>query len=144
MEEQPKKLLLDVVTPTAHLVFEQVDEISIPGVEGDFDVFFDHTPFLTALRPGVLSYKIGEETRYFAVSSGFAEIIPDRVIILAEAAESAKEISEKRAKEAQERAKQRLDSAGKGIGEIEVRRAEVALLRATVRLKVLSLALGNS
>jgi len=143
LEEQLEKLSLDVVTPTAHLVFEQVDEISIPGAEGDFDVMFDHTPFLTSLRPGVLSYKIGEEMSYFAVSAGFAEVIPDRVIILAEMAESADAISEQRAKDARDRAKKRLDRAGKGFGEIDIRRAEVALLRATARLNVLSLASGN-
>ena len=143
MEEQLEKLSLDIVTPTAHLVFEQVDEVSIPGAEGDFDVFFDHTPFLTSLRPGVLSYQSGEETRYFAVSAGFAEVIPDRVIILAETAESADAISEERAKEARDRAKKRLDSAGKGVTEIDIRRAEIALLRAIARLNVCSLASGE-
>ena len=143
MEEQLEKLSLDIVTPTAHLVFERVDEVSIPGTEGDFDVFFDHTPFLTSLRPGVLSYKIGEEARYYAISAGFAEVIPDRVIILAHTAESADEISEQRAKDARDRAKRRLDSVGKGIGEIDIRRAEIALLRAVARLNALSLASGN-
>ena len=143
MEEQLEKLSLDIVTKTAELVFEQVDSVSVPGVEGDFDVFPEHTPFLTSLRPGVLSYRMGEETRYFAISAGFAEVIPDRVIILAQAAESAASISERRAKEAKERAKRRLESASKGLAEIDVRRAEIALLRAVARLSALSLASGN-
>jgi len=143
LEEQLEKLSLDIVTPTAQLVFEQVDGVSVPGVEGDFDVFPDHTPFLTSLMPGVLSYTIGEETNYFAISAGFAEVIPDRVIILAQTAESADTISERRAMDAKERAKQRLEKASKGIDEIDVRRAEIALLRAVSRLNALSLASGN-
>ncbi len=143
MEEQLEKLSLDIVTPTAHLVFEQVDEVSIPGAEGDFDVFFEHTPFLTSLRPGVLSYKVGEETRYFAVSAGFAEVIPDRVIILAQTAESAASISEERAKEARDKAKKRLDSVRRGTEDIDVRRAEVALMRAIARLNARALASQN-
>ena len=139
MQENGNKLSLDLVTPTAHLVFEQVDEVGIPGSEGDFDVLFEHTPFLTTIRPGVLSYRVRKETHYFAVSAGFAEVIPDRVIVLARTAESAESVSERRVKDAAERAQRRLEKASKGDKDIDVNRAEAALLRATARLKAFAL-----
>ncbi|MBN1592435.1 MAG: F0F1 ATP synthase subunit epsilon [Candidatus Coatesbacteria bacterium] len=140
MQEQTEKLSLAIVTPTEQLVFEQVDELRVPGTEGDFEVFPEHTPFLTSLRPGVLSYRIGAKIQYFAVSGGFVEVIPDRVIILAQTAESSDSISVDRAKKAKERAKRRLESANKGDREIDVERAETALLRAVARLSACTLA----
>ncbi|HUT02362.1 MAG TPA: F0F1 ATP synthase subunit epsilon [bacterium] len=139
MQENDNRFSLDLVTPTAHLVFEQVDEVSIPGSEGDFDVLFEHTPFLTTIRPGVLSYKVGKEAHYFAVSAGFAEVIPGRVIVLARTAENAESVSEQRVKDALGKAQNRLEKASKGDSDIDVERAEVALLRATARLKAFAL-----
>jgi len=139
LEENNSKLSLTLVTPTAHLVFEQVDEVRIPGSEGDFDVLFEHTPFLTTIRPGVLSYRVGKQTHYFAVSAGFAEVIPTRVIVLARTAESASSVSERRAKDALERARNRLEKAAKGDSDIDAKRAETALLRATARLRAIAL-----
>ncbi len=139
MQQNNNRFSLDLVTPTAQLVFEQVDEVGIPGSEGDFDVLFEHTPFLTTMRPGILSYKVGKETHYFAVSAGFAEVIPGRVIVLARTAESAESVSERRVKDAAERAQSRLEKASKGDSDIDVDRAEAALMRATARLKALTL-----
>lgn len=138
MENQDDKLELDIVTPTQHLVFEQVDEVNIPGIEGDFGVLPEHTPFLTALRPGVLSYRKGKKVQYLSVSLGFAEIIPHRVIVLGQTAETPASISEQRAKDASARAQERLQKAAKGDETIDVRRAELALDRATARLRALS------
>ena len=138
MGQQPDKLSLDIVTPTEHLVYKQVDEVNIPGAEGDFGVLLDHTPFLTSLRPGVLSYRIGKEQHCIAVSEGFAEVLPRRVIVLAQTAESSASISKDRAQAAQQRAKERLEKAAKGAHDIDVRRAEMALARAVARLTVLS------
>ena len=138
MQQQEDKLSLDIVTPTEHLVYKRVDEVNIPGSEGDFGVLLDHTPFLTTLRPGVLTYRIGKESHCLAVGAGFAEVIPRRVIVLAQTAETSDSISEQRAKDAQQRARERLEKASKGAENIDVRRAEMALARAIARLSASS------
>lgn len=139
MDQEAQRLSLDIVTPERHLVYEQVDEVNIPGSEGDFGVLPGHTPFLSTLRPGVLSYRKGKVVKYFAVSLGFAEVIPHRVIVLAQTAESAEHISEQRAQRARDRAKERLEDAAKGSEKIDVDRAEFALRRAMARLNALRL-----
>jgi len=133
--EQEKKLSLDIVTPYAHIVFARVDEVNVPGSEGDFGVLPEHTPFLTSLRPGVLSYRQDHDVHYFAVSTGFVEVLPDRVIALLQASEDASKVSEKRAQDSKERALRRLESAAKGDEQVDVKRAEFSLARAEARLK---------
>ena len=133
--EQEKKLSLDIVTPYVRIVFAKVDEVNVPGSEGDFGVLPEHTPFLTSLRPGVLSYRQQHDVRYFAVSTGFVEVLPDRVIVLLQAGEDASKVSEKRAQDSKERALRRLESAAKGDQLVDVKRAELALARANARLR---------
>ncbi|MBN2208241.1 MAG: F0F1 ATP synthase subunit epsilon [Candidatus Coatesbacteria bacterium] len=133
--EQEKKLSLDIVTPHVRVVFAKVDEVNVPGSEGDFGVLPEHTPFLASVRPGVLSYRQQQNVRYFAVSTGFAEVLPDRVIVLLQAGEDASRISEKRAQDSRERALRRLESATKGDQQVDVKRAELSLARANARLR---------
>ena len=87
-----EKFRLEVVTPTRLLVTDEVDEVSAPGIEGEFGVLPGHTPFLTALGGGELMYRKGGETRYAAMCHGFAEVKHEKVTILAEEAEFAHEI----------------------------------------------------
>ena len=84
MDERPsQRLHLDVVTPEELVVSENVDEVTAQGVEGDFGVLPGHINFLTALRPGPLVYRIGEATRRVDLGGGIAEVLNDRVTVLA-------------------------------------------------------------
>ena len=84
MDERPsQRLHLDVVTPEELVVSETVDEVTAQGVEGDFGVLPGHINFLTALRPGPLTYRIGETTRRVELGGGIAEVLDDWVTILA-------------------------------------------------------------
>ncbi|MDY6851587.1 MAG: F0F1 ATP synthase subunit epsilon [Thermodesulfobacteriota bacterium] len=129
-----EQIRLEVVTPDKMLLSEDVDIVVANGVEGEFGVLNNHIPFLTTLQEGELRYRVGSNLNYMAVSGGFAEVLPDRVSILAESAEMAREIDIDRARKARERAEQRLAQAK--ADDIEYIRAEAALKRALVRLKV--------
>lgn len=81
------KFRLEIVTPTRHLVSEGVEEVTAPGVDGEFGVLVGHTPYLVELGLGELMYRIGNEKSYLAVRRGFAEVTLDKVTVLAEEAE---------------------------------------------------------
>ncbi len=91
--------LLEVVSPSKLLISEEVDEFTAPGAEGEFGVLFGHTPFLTALKAGELSYKKGGTKGSIAVSRGYAEVLPDKTTILVDDAKSADEIDINAAKD---------------------------------------------
>lgn len=95
----PDSLTLEVVTPERRVLSETVDEVVLPGSEGSLGVRPGHTPLLTSLGAGELSYTRGGVTRRLAASGGYAEILPDRVIVLAEASERAEEIDVERARD---------------------------------------------
>ena len=98
------KIKLELVTPERLLVSEEVDEIIAPGYEGEFGVLPEHTQYLAILSIGVLRYRKGDEVRKVAVGGGFAEVTPDRVVVLADVGEKAEEIDVDRARRAHERA----------------------------------------
>jgi F-type H+-transporting ATPase subunit epsilon len=100
--------LLEVVTPHRLVLSQEVEEMTAPGVEGEFGVLPGHTPFFTTLKVGELVYRTGKEEGHMAVTWGFVEVLSDRVTILAEAAELALEIDVERAKKARERAEKQL------------------------------------
>ena len=129
----PEKIQLDIVTPERGLVSEAVDELILPGTEGYLGVRPGHAPLLTALTVGAIEYRKGKDVRYLSLSWGFAEVLPDRVAILAEIAEKAEEIDVDRAGRARERAEQRLR---KPDSDTDFRRAQVALQKALARLQV--------
>lgn len=128
------KILLEIVTPERALIKEWVDEVTAPGTEGEFGVLPGHTPFLTTLKIGEISYKKDNATKYIAVSWGYAEVGPSQVTILAEAAEIAEEIDTKRAEEARARALAIL--AKKDAEESQFKLAEATLEKAMVRMQV--------
>ena len=125
---------LEVVTPQRLIVSENVEELVAPGREGCFGVWPGHTPFMTTLKIGELSYKRRGEERFLAVSWGYAEIRPDKAIILVETAERAEEIDMARAQEARTRAEERLRRWGDET--IDFVRASAALERALTRVSV--------
>lgn len=129
-----EKLILEVVTPQKAVVSETVEAVVAPGSEGEFGALKGHTTFLTSLKVGTLRYKDvnGKENLLF-VNGGFAEVLPDKVTILAESAERQQDIDIIRAQAAKERAEQRLANRAAGI---DLLRAELALRRALHRLKV--------
>jgi F-type H+-transporting ATPase subunit epsilon len=126
-----KKLLLEIVTPDRKVLSQDVDYVGAPGALGEFGILPNHIPFLSALGIGNLYYKDAGKTHYVFVSGGFAEVGPDKVTILAEAAEKATDIDLERARKAQERAQQRLARAQ---DKIDHARAQAALRRSLARL----------
>jgi F-type H+-transporting ATPase subunit epsilon len=100
--------LLEVVTPYGLVLSQEVEEMTAPGVEGEFGVLPGHTPFFTTLKIGEIMYRTGKETRHMAVAWGFVEVLHDKVTILAEAAELPDAIDVERAKRAKERAEKNL------------------------------------
>src|SRR5919106_1206371 len=129
----PSHIDLQIVTPDRLIVHEQVDEVEIPGAEGYFGVLPGHTPLLAVLKVGELWYRKGSEKHYLSIAFGFAEVLPDRVTILAELAERADEIDVARAEAAKRRAEERI---AKPAADIDFERARLALLKSLVRLQV--------
>jgi F-type H+-transporting ATPase subunit epsilon len=130
----PTSIELQIVTPDRMLVHEQVDEVEIPGVNGYFGVLPGHTPLLAALSVGELWYRKGQEKTYLAIALGFAEVLPDRVSILAQLAERADEIDVDRAESARKRAAERLEQKA----DVDYERARAALMKSMTRLQVSS------
>ncbi len=130
----PDKLTLELVTPARQMLSEQVDEIFAPGSLGQFGLLPGHAPMLTTLQPGELRYRKGKEIFYLAVSWGYVEIENNRVVILAETAETEDEIDLERARAALGRAQQAL--TGMSAEEKEYRAMQQALARAMVRIQV--------
>ena len=130
----------ELATPSRMLVSADVDEVVAPGVEGYFGVLPGHAALLTTLGSGEVSYRTGKAERYLLVAGGFAEVQPDRVIILAEVAEAPQEIDLARAERARQRAELRLSgrhpSGHEDEGEIDYNRALAALARALARIMV--------
>jgi F-type H+-transporting ATPase subunit epsilon len=129
----PTHLDLQIVTPDRLLVHEQVDEVEIPGSDGYFGVLPGHTPLLAALAVGELWYRKGQEKIFLSIAFGFAEVLPDRVTILARLAERAEEIDVERAAAAKKRAEERLSQPK---SDIDYERARVALMKSLMRLQV--------
>jgi F-type H+-transporting ATPase subunit epsilon len=129
----PTHLRLEFVTPERALVHEDVDEVEIPGEDGYFGVLPGHAPLLAALRPGELWYRRGGEKRFAFVAGGFAEVLADRVAILAQVAERAEEIDVQRAEASKRRAEDRL---ARPTADMDADRARIALLRSLMRLQV--------
>jgi F-type H+-transporting ATPase subunit epsilon len=131
----PTSITLEIVTPDRALVTEQVDEVQIPGAEGYFGVLPGHAPLLATLQVGELWYRIGQEKHYLAIAFGFAEVLPDRVTILAQIAERAQEIDLARAEAAKARAQERLADP-RAAADFE--RARIAMMKSLIRLQVAS------
>ncbi|MCP5108156.1 MAG: F0F1 ATP synthase subunit epsilon [bacterium] len=130
---------LEVVTPDKAIVSEEVKIVMAPGSLGEFGVLIGHTPFLTALKTGIIRYTDAQGTeRYVFVNGGFAEALPDKVTVLAESAERREDVDLARAKAAQERAEKRLEEA-RTREDIDADRAKAALERAVVRINLAEL-----
>ena len=129
----PSHLLLQIVTPDRAVIHEEVDAVEIPAADGSLGVLPGHTPLLTTLRVGQLRYRKGEEQQFILIAFGFAEVLPDRVTILAQVAERPDEIDAARADAARMRAETRLARPGR---DIDFERARIAMMKSMVRLQV--------
>ncbi len=128
------KIHLDVVTIERLVLSEDVDYISAPGIDGVIGILPRHEPLLTALNFGELRYKKDGAENSIAIGGGFMEVRPDKVTVLADAADHADEIDEQRAEEARTRAEELL--AQKPENDLEAARLEQILRRAQVQLKI--------
>jgi len=132
----PENIELQVVTPERHVLQETVKSVEIPGKEGYLGVLPGHAPLITELGIGILSYRSNSHTRYLTVIDGYAEVLPDRVIVLAEISERAEEIDVSRTRAALDRAK--AEVARTNVSDPAWERASFALQRALVRLQAAS------
>jgi len=130
----PESIELQVVTPRHLLVQERVNEVQVPGKNGYLGILPGHAPLLSELQLGELSYRKGNRWAYLTVFWGFVEVLPERVVVLAEVAERGEEIDVERAREARDRAQDRMKRLDDP--DLDITRAQAALQRALVRLQV--------
>lgn len=126
----PTKLTLNIVSPDQS-ISQEVDEVSMPGVEGDFGVLPGHTPFFTALRTGTMWYRQGSEKHTLLVSVGFVEVLPDSVSVLAQVAARAEDLDQERVEAGMKRAEEVMAAVPH---DIDFERARLALLRTLQQL----------
>jgi len=134
MVAEKGKMLLEIVAPTRQVVrSEHVDEVIAPGSEGEFGVLPGHTPFLAMLKVGMLSFREAGEWHHVAVDWGYAEVGPDRVIILAKGADRAADIDLTEARIEKDRLEKLL---AEKQSEHDYEKTRVELLRAIIRIEV--------
>ncbi len=127
----PEKIHLEIVTPEKHLFSGDVDSVTVPATTGYLGILPGHAPLLAELGMGEIEYAIGGGTEYLFCSWGFVEVLPDRVVLLAQEAEAASDINVKREMEVKSRAEKLLNSKD---GDVDFDRAQLALMRAISRL----------
>jgi F-type H+-transporting ATPase subunit epsilon len=134
MVAEKGKMLLEIVAPSRQVVrSEHVDEVIAPGSEGEFGVLPGHTPFLATLKVGMLSYREGSEWHHVAVDWGYAEVGPDRIVILAEGADRAADIDLSEARIEKDRAEKLL---AEKLSDKDTEKARIDLMRAMIRIQV--------
>jgi F-type H+-transporting ATPase subunit epsilon len=130
------KIQLDVVTPERRVLAESVDMVTVPGLGGELGILPGHTPLISALQTGVLTYVQDGKSSQLHVSGGFVEVRDDLVAVLAEVAERPDEIDAARAKQSRDRLEKQLHSWSGTEEDFEV--ARVKLERSVVRLQIAS------
>ena len=126
-------LKLEIVTPEATTYSEQVDMVTLPGVEGEMGIYPMHVPLMTQLVPGEIAVKKDGQDFFLAVGEGFVEITGDRVSILTDMAMKAGDIDEAKAEEAKKRAEQRLSEK---LSDEESASVQAALAHSLAQLQV--------
>lgn len=126
-------VLLEVVTPERVVLSREVDMVSLFSGGGELGILPRHSPLASTVKPGVIRVKLGDGEDYVAVSGGFVEVLPARVTILADTAETSETLDVDRAQRAKTRAESRLNQRSE---DIDVLRAQAALERALRRLEV--------
>jgi len=126
-------LKLEIVTPEAKTYSEEVEMVTLPGIEGEMGIFPMHEPLMTRIVPGEISVRKNGQDFFLAVGEGFVEITGDRVAILADMAIKADDIDEIKAEEARKRAEQRLQEK---LSDEEIASVNAALLHSIAQLNV--------
>jgi F-type H+-transporting ATPase subunit epsilon len=126
----PDAIELEVVTPERLVLHERVQSVELPGADGYMGILPGHAPLMTELGIGILAYRKDAGTRYLSVIDGYAEVLPDRVIVLAEVSERAEEIDVNRAEDARGRAERELATP-----DADWAKANLALARSLARLQ---------
>ncbi|HUJ32655.1 MAG TPA: F0F1 ATP synthase subunit epsilon [Candidatus Acidoferrum sp.] len=132
----PENIELEVVTPERLVLHEDVKSLEIPGKDGYLGILPGHAPLITELGIGVLTYRTDGAPHCLTVMQGYAEVLPDRVIVLAEISERAEEIDVDRCRQAMQRAQDQLSKAGSP--DVDWQHASLALERAVTRLQAAS------
>ena len=127
------KISLEVIQPTKSKVKGEYDQVIIPGVDGDFGILENHTPFITKIRPGIMQLFNGKKTDKYAIHDGFVTVDDNKIIVICDVIEQQEEINTKRAESSKNRAEKRLKSTTE---EIDFRRAELALKKSLIRLEI--------
>jgi len=130
------KLRVELVTAEGRLLSQEADFVRAPGLAGELGVLPHHIPLLTPLRTGEVLVRNDGDEEFLFVSGGFLEVLPDRVVILADVAERAEDIDEARAEEARRRAQQALEEVDAGGDDRASLELAAALERANYRLRV--------
>ncbi|HJR09317.1 MAG TPA: F0F1 ATP synthase subunit epsilon [Pyrinomonadaceae bacterium] len=128
------RLQLDIITPERGVLSEAVDAVTLPGLGGELGILPGHTPLISQLQTGVLSYTTGTTTRRLHVSGGFVEVSDDRVAVLADLAERPEEIDAARARLERDQAEKLLGSATGS--EDDLTRAQTQFDRSVARLQI--------
>jgi len=128
------ELMLEIVTPEKMAFSGNVEDVTIPGTEGEFGVLRGHEAFLTSVDIGELVFTKNNKKTHYAVNTGYAEVTANKVTVLIETAERSDYIDKNRARRARENAEARLERIAKDSDEFE--KARAALMRAIVRLNV--------
>lgn len=132
-----KNLKLEVVTPERKVLSEDIEALVVPSTGGYLGVLVNHSPLIASLDIGLVRYTQGGKKKYLSISGGFLEVSNNIATIIANTAECPEEIDVQRAKEAKKRAEKRLEDKRKDrTKNIDVFRAELALKRAQVRLRL--------
>ena len=124
---------LEIVTAERQVFSDDVNVVVAPGIEGQLGILPSHAPLMTILQPGELLIRKDNDETFMVVTGGFLEVRPDKVIVLADACERSEDIDAQRAEEAKQRAEELMKSF---IPELDQARAEAALRRSLIRLKV--------
>jgi len=132
----PENIELEVVTPQRLVLHEDVKWIELPGKDGYLGILPGHAPLITELGIGVLTYRKNGDAHVLTVMEGYAEVLPGRVIVLAEISERASEIDVAKSREEMQQAQAQLAKAGSP--DVDWERANIMLERAIVRLQVAS------
>jgi F-type H+-transporting ATPase subunit epsilon len=126
-------LKLEIVTPDAKVFSEDVEMVTLPGVEGEMGIYPQHVPLLTQIVPGEIIARKGGQDYFLAIGEGFVEVTGDHVSVLADMAIRAENIDEARAEEARRRAEARL---AEHLDDEETAAVQAALAHSTAQLKV--------
>ncbi|PYS74994.1 MAG: F0F1 ATP synthase subunit epsilon [Acidobacteria bacterium] len=129
-----EKIQLEVVTPERRVLDETVEMVTVPGLNGELGILPGHTPLISGLKTGVLTYVEAGKSSTLHVSGGFVEVRDDRVSVLAEVAERPEEIDAATARTARDKFEKQLGSWSGSEEDLELARTELA--RAEVRLQL--------